>query len=144
MSESFNNIGTDKEADTDKLNKIILIISLISAVFVSLITLVMGKPVLTKSFLLGMIGSLFYLRMQVMFVKNFSKRDLLSIMISILSGGRILIILGVLVVAFRRVDLFNLYAVIAGLVSVHLISISVFTYNILLNFKNDKKKLIAN
>lgn len=116
--------------------------------FVMLITMVMSglfleKYTFVRSFALGVIGSIFYLRMQMMFVKSISKRDLLSILTLIVSGGRILIILAILFVAIKRVDLFNLYIVISGLIAVHLVSMSVFTYNIITNYLLDKKKLIV-
>jgi F0F1-type ATP synthase assembly protein I len=142
MCETLKNrIETDTSANTDELQKSILFLSLILTVIIVLISFASGEGRIAKGFLMGAGISLVYFRMQVLFVKNFAKRDLLSILISILSGGRILIIAAVLFIAVRRVDLFNLTATIAGLVSVHLISFIVFSYNA---FKNDKKKLIMN
>ncbi|MBC7476346.1 MAG: hypothetical protein H7263_18840 [Candidatus Sericytochromatia bacterium] len=143
MNKNFSNEVIEGN-NTDKLNNKIFLISIVFTVVVLIVTLLTGKFVIAKSLLLGIIGSLLYLRMQVMFVNSFSKRNLISIFISVLSSGRILIVFGVLLVAITRSDLFNFYAVILGMISIHLISVSVFTYNIFLNFKNSEKKLIAN
>lgn len=140
MCESFKKRNkTDTSANTDELQKSILFISLILTAVIVLISLTIGESRIAKGFLLGAGISMIYFRMQVMFVKTFSKKDLLSILTSILSSGRILIIAAVLFIAFRRVDLFDLTATVSGLVSVHLISFIVFSYNV---FKNYKKKLI--
>lgn len=142
MSKTNIKVKNDK-ADTNLLNNIILLISLIMLVIVSLIGFSFGKYTFVRSFALGIAGSIFYLRMQVMFVNSLAKRDFLSILVTMMSAGRILIILGVLLVSIKRVDLFNLYFVISGLVSVHLVSMSVFTYNIMTSYFADKKKLIT-
>ncbi len=143
MNKNFSNQVIEGN-NTDKLNNKIFLISIVFTVVILTLTLLTGKTVIAKSLLLGIVGSLLYLRMQVMFVNSFSKRNLISIFISVLSSGRILIVFGVLLVAITRSDLFNFYAVILGMISIHLISVSVFTYNVFLNFKNSEKKLITN
>jgi hypothetical protein len=126
------------KSETDQLHDSVLIASLTFSFFVALISFLAGKVLIAQGFLIGVAGSLIYLRMQVLFVKNLAKKDLLSILISMLSTGRILLIAAILFVAFKRTDLFDMYATICGLVSVHLISIFVFAYGI-----SEKKKLVA-
>jgi hypothetical protein len=140
MSENLENrIKKDLSANTDELHNLILSISLILISAIVLFSFLAGKGMVARGFLLGAGVSLIYFRMQVIFVKNFSKKDIVSILTSILSGGRILIIAAVLFIAFRRIDLFDLTATICGLATVHLISFIVFMVNA---FKNYKKKLI--
>jgi heme/copper-type cytochrome/quinol oxidase subunit 3 len=132
----------NNKANTSTLNNIILLISVLMLVVMTIFGLFFEKYTFVRSFALGVIGSIFYLRMQVMFVSSIAKRDLISLLTLMISGGRILIILAVLLVAIKRVDLFNLYFVISGLIGVHLVSMSVFTYNIMTDYLYDKKKLI--
>ena len=141
MCENLKNSikAADTSANTDELQKSILFLGLLLTAAIVLICLVIGKYIVARGFLLGAGISLLYFRMQVIFVKNFAKKNVLSILTSILSGGRILIIACILFIAVKRVDLFDLIATISGLVTVHLIIFIVFSYNV---FKNDKKKLI--
>ena len=143
MSKIDNKVKNDK-SEMASLSKSILLLSLASLLLATLLGIIFSNYTFIRSFLFGTLGSIFYLRMQVMFVSSFSKRDFLSILVTILSGGRILIILAVLAAAIVRTDLFNVLFVIAGLASVHLISISVFIYNTIVNYSVDKKKLVIN
>ncbi len=126
------------KSEADQLHDSVLISSLTFSFFVALVSFLAGKGLVAQGFLIGVAGSLIYLRMQVLFVKNLGKKDLLSILLNMLSIGRIFLIGAILFVAFKRTDLFDLYATICGLVSVHLISIFVFAYSVF-----DKKKLIV-
>lgn len=137
------NTETNKVDKANSLNNMILLFNFLMLVTAIIFGLFFEKYTFVRSFALGVIGSLFYLRMQIMFVKSLSKRDLISILNLIISGSRILIILAILLVAIKRVDLFNLYIVISGLIAVHFVSMSVFTYNIIANYLLDKKKLIV-
>ncbi|MFN8576447.1 MAG: hypothetical protein U0354_06280 [Candidatus Sericytochromatia bacterium] len=140
---SINIEKINEKLTTNTLNNIILLLSIGLLFIVTIFGLFFEKYTFVRSFALGIVGSIFYLRMQVMFVNSIAKRDLFSILTLIISGGRILIILAILLVAIKRFDLFNLYFVISGLVSVHLVSMSVFTYNIITNYIFDKKKLVT-
>lgn len=143
MSKTSNKVLNTNE-ETGKLSKSILLLSLALLLLATLFGIVFKNYTFVRSFLLGILGSLFYLRMQVIFVRSFLKRDLLSILMTILSSGRLVIILAILLVSFIRTDLFNVLYVITGLAGVHLISISVFIYNIMVNYSIHKKKLVIN
>ena len=143
MSKTSNKVLNTNE-ETGKLSKSILLLSLALLLLATLFGIVFKNYTFVRSFLLGILGSLFYLRMQVIFVRSFLKGDLLSILMTILSSGRLVIILAILLVSFIRTDLFNVLYVITGLAGVHLISISVFIYNIMVNYSIHKKKLVIN
>jgi len=140
---NINNKVLETNKETGKLSKPILLISLTCIFVGTLLGIIFNNYTFVRSFLLGTLGSIFYLRMQVVFVNSFLKRDLLSILMTIISSGRILIILSILLVAFKRTDLFNIFFVISGIVMVHFISGSVFIYKIITNYSNFKKKLIV-
>lgn len=114
--------------------------SIILAILVTTSYFFSGKIIEARSFLIGTIASLVYLRMQVLFINNFYKKDFFSKLISILAAGRILIVAAILFVAFKRTDLFALLPTTLGLVSVHIISLLTFISKAFLS----KKKLMIN
>jgi hypothetical protein len=145
MCENFKNeIKPDSSANTDELQSSIIFKSLILTAVIVLVSSLTGKGNVARGFLLGAGISLLYFRMQVIFVKSFSKKDLLSVLMTILSVGRIFLITAVLYVAVKRVDLFDLVATLCGLVAIHLTSFIVFSLNILKNYggPSGKKKLM--
>ena len=114
----------------------IFFISIILTILVTSSYFFSGKIIEARSFLVGTITSLIYLRLQVLFINNFYKKDFLSKLISMLAAGRIILIAAILFVVFKRTDLFNFLPTILGLVSVHIISLLTFISKAFLNKKN--------
>lgn len=124
--------------DQKKLGLSVMIASFFVSFIILGITFFNDKLILGKSFLLGTIITLVYLRMQFIFANTMGKRDLLSIILYVFSTGRIVLFGAIIYLVAKRVDLFDVFFTILGIASVHLISFSAFIYD---SFKPDQKKI---
>ena len=119
----------------EKLGLPVMLISLCISIGVLFFSFLFDNLMLGKSFIVGSITMIIYLRMQIIFGQTLGKRDLLSIMLFVLSSGRIVILGAILYLVAKRVDLFNISYTLLGLAFVQMTSFGVLIFN---SFKKEK------
>jgi len=119
----------------EKLGLPVMLISLFVSIGVLFFSFLFDNFILGKSFIVGSITMIVYLRMQIIFGQTLGKKDLLSIMLFVLSSGRIVILGMILYLVAKRVDLFNISYTLLGLAFVQMTSFGVLIFN---SFKKEK------
>ena len=113
----------------EKLGLPVMLISLCVSIGVLFFSFLLDSLMLGKSFIVGSITMIIYLRMQIIFGQTLGKRDLLSVMLFVLSSGRIVILGAILYLVAKRVDLFNISYTLLGLTFVQMTSFGVLIFN---------------